>query len=90
MSIYADTETPSHVAWLVNAVAGEDRFAEPLLKPFHLHRHRRLGLVHDLGGFGEAAGLHDGDEGAQLVDVDQGAHGRLQCRQPCPAIHNHR
>ena len=22
MSIYADTQTPSHVAWLVNAVAG--------------------------------------------------------------------
>ena len=50
----------------------------------------KLLAQNDLGGFGEAAGLYDRDEGPQLVDVDQGAHGRLQCRHPCPAIHHHR
>ena len=57
------------------AVAREDRPLQPLLQPLHLHRHRRLGLVHHLGGLGEAAGLGDGDEGAQLVDVDERGHG---------------
>ena len=70
------------------AVAREDRLAEPLLQPLHLHRHRRLGLVHDLGGLGEAAGLDDGDEGAQLVDVDQGGHGvPPECRTWRPGDH---
>ena len=58
------------------AVAREDRPLEPLLQPLHLHGHRRLGLVHHLGRLGEAAGLGDGDEGAQLVDVDERGHGR--------------
>ena len=66
------------------AVAGEDRLAEPLLQPLHLHRHRRLGLVHDLGGLGEAAGLHDRDEGPKLVDVDQGAHFASQSGPEAP------
>ena len=57
------------------AVAREDRPLETLLQPLHLHRDGGLGLVHDLGGFGEAAGLGDGDEGAQLVDVEQCGHG---------------
>ena len=57
------------------AVARKDGAGEALLQPFHLHRHRRLGLVHDLGGFGEAAGLGDGDKAAQLVDVEQRRHG---------------
>ena len=58
-------------------VAREDRPLEPLLQPLHLHRDRGLGLVHDLGRLGEAAGLGDGDEGAQLVDVEQRGHGRV-------------
>src|SRR4029077_13485802 len=57
------------------AVARKDRAVEPLLQPLHLHRHRRLGLVHDLGRFGEAAGLGDGNESAQLIDVDERRHG---------------
>ena len=64
------------------AVAREDRLAEPLLEPLHLHRHGRLGLVHDVGGAGEAAGLGNGDEGAQLVDVDERGHGSLMARHP--------
>ena len=57
------------------AVAREDRPLQPLLQPLHLHRHGGLGLVHHLGRLGEAAGLGDGDEGAQLVDVEQRGHG---------------
>ena len=56
-------------------VAREDRTLETLLQPLHLHRDGGLGLVHDLGGFREAAGLGDGDEGAQLVDVEHCGHG---------------
>ena len=63
------------------AVAREDRPLEPLFQTLHLHRHRRLRLVHHLGRLGEAAGLGDGDEGAQLVDVDQRGHGRVLDRR---------
>ena len=56
------------------AVAGEDRLADPLLQPAHLHRHRRLGLEHDLRGAGEAAGLGDGNEGPELVEVEGRRH----------------
>ncbi len=58
------------------AVALEDRLAEPLLEPLHLHGDGGLGLVHDVGGAREAAGLGDGDEGAKLVDVEKRGHGR--------------
>ena len=64
------------------AVAGEDRPAEPLLQPLHLHRHGGLGLVDHVGGLGEAAGFDDGDEGPQLVDVDQRAHGQPSAGVP--------
>src|SRR5207302_6087108 len=57
------------------AVAREDRSFEPFLEPLHLHRHRRLGLVHGVGGAREASGLDDGDQGAKLVDIEQGGHG---------------
>ena len=57
------------------AVARENRLVEPLLQPLHLHRNRGLGLVHDLRRLGEAAGFGNGDEGAELVDIDQGGHG---------------
>ena len=55
-------------------VALEDGAADALLEPLHLHRHGALGLVHDVGGPGEGAGVGDGDEGAELVDVEE-VHG---------------
>ena len=58
-------------------VAHEDRLADPLLQPPHLHRDRRLGLEDDVGGLGEAAGFGDGDEGPELVEVEVGGHAGL-------------
>ena len=58
------------------AIAREDGPVEPFLQALHLHRHGRLGLVHEVGRLGETAGLGDGDEGAQLVDVDERGHAR--------------
>ena len=55
-------------------VAGENRLVQPLLQPLHLHGDRRLGLVNDIGGLGEAAGLGDRDKRAQLVDINQDGH----------------
>src|ERR1700730_11823217 len=54
----------------------EDRPLQPFLEPLHLHRYGRLGLVHDFGGPGEAAGFHDGEERAELVYVEEGVHGQ--------------
>ena len=48
----------------------EKRAAELLFEPAHMHRHRRLRLVHAFGGAGEGAGVDDGEEGAELVGVE--------------------
>jgi len=48
----------------------EKRAAELLFEPAHMHRHRRLRLVHAFGGAGEGAGVDNGEEGAELVGVE--------------------
>ena len=53
------------------AVALEEVLAEAFLKSLHLHRDCRLRLVDDVRGPGERAGVGDGDEGAELVDVEE-------------------
>src|SRR5262249_33115121 len=59
------------------AVAGKDRSPEALLQPLHLHGNGRLGLVDDVGCAGEAARLGDGNEGTELVHIDERGHGNL-------------
>ena len=54
----------------------EDRSADPLLQPLHLHRNGALRLVDDLRRTGEGARIGNGDEGAELVDVEK-VHDRL-------------
>jgi hypothetical protein len=61
-------------------VALEDRLADALLQPLHLHRYRRLRLEHDIGGAREAAGLGDGDEGPELIDIQENGHASLPVR----------
>ena len=56
-------------------VAGKQRPADQFLEPLHLHGNRRLGLVHLLGGAGEIAGIGNGEEGLQEVDIEIGDHG---------------
>jgi hypothetical protein len=56
------------------AVALEQRPAELLLEPAHLHADRRLGPVHPLGGGGVAAGLGDRYEAAQEVGIEDRGH----------------
>ena len=51
------------------AIANEQSLANPLLEPAHLHRDRTLGLEHLVRRTGKAAGVHNGDEGLQLVDI---------------------
>src|SRR5262249_29306885 len=58
------------------AIAREDRALQSFFEPLHLHRNGGLSLVHDLGGLGEAAGFGNGDEGAQLVDIEHCRHWR--------------
>jgi len=48
----------------------EQRPVEPLLEAPHVHGDGALGLVHPVGGAREAAGVHDGQEGAELVGVE--------------------
>ena len=55
-------------------VAGKERPADQFLEPLHLHGDRRLGLVHLLGGAGEIAGIGNGQEGLQKVDIEIGDH----------------
>jgi hypothetical protein len=57
------------------AVAQEDRLSEPLFQPLHLHGHGRLRLVNDIGGLREGAGVGNGDECFQLIDIEKRAHG---------------
>jgi hypothetical protein len=72
------------------AVAFEDRAADALLEPLHLHRNRALGLVDDVGGAREGAGIGDGDERPQLVDIEE-MHRRLhQSRGVMIHISNYR
>ena len=52
----------------------EQRLADPLLQPAHLHRHRRLGAVHLFGRPGEAAGIGNRDEGLQLIEIERRFH----------------
>jgi hypothetical protein len=58
------------------AVALEHGPTDALLEPLHLHRHGALRLVHDVGRPRERARVGDGDEGSELVDVEE-VHGRL-------------
>lgn len=53
----------------------EDVAADPLLEPLHLHGDRRLCLVHHVGGLREGAGVSDGDQRAELIDIEQMRHG---------------
>ena len=69
-------------------VALEDGAADPLLQPLHLHGHRRLRLVHDVRRAGEGAGVGDGDEGPELVDVEQ-VHGRAPIKSRDASDLNH-
>lgn len=50
-------------------------FAQPLFKPSHLHRDGGLRLENPVCRFGEAAGINDGDEGVQLVNIEGCGHG---------------
>jgi hypothetical protein len=44
-------------------------------EPLHLHAQRRLRAPHAQGRLAQHAGLGDGDEAAQEVDVQRLAHG---------------
>ena len=48
---------------------------EPLLQASHLHGNGGLGLEHVFRRAGEASRVHNGDEGAQLVEIDRRGHG---------------
>ena len=52
----------------------EQRLADALLEPPHLHRHGRLRAVHLVGGAREAAGIGNGDEGVHLVEIERRGH----------------
>jgi hypothetical protein len=60
-------------------IALEDRPADPLLQALHLHGHRGLGLVNRVRGAGEGPSVDDGNEGPELVDVEE-VHGRAPIR----------
>ena len=51
----------------------EDRLADPLFQPPHLHGHGRLRLVHGRGGAGEVAAVGDRNERPELVEVEYAA-----------------
>ena len=57
------------------AVLGEELLADTLLQSAHLHRYGGLRLEHPVGRPGEAAGIDDGDEGLQLIDIERRGHG---------------
>ena len=52
----------------------EQRLADPLLQPPHLHRYGGLRAVYLVGGAGEAAGVGNGDESVHLVEIERGGH----------------
>ncbi len=52
----------------------KELFADPLLKPPHLHGYGGLRLENALSGLGKAAGIDNGDEGVQLVYVERCGH----------------
>jgi hypothetical protein len=45
--------------------------ANALFEPSHLHGNGGLGLEDAVGRLGEAAGIGDGDEGLQLINVER-------------------
>ncbi len=54
----------------------EELLADALLQPAHLHRNGRLRAVHLVGGTGEAAGIGNGHECLELVQIERSRHGR--------------
>ena len=54
------------------ALALEQLGADVFLQQAKLPRHRRLHQVEQLGGTGDVAGVGDGQEGAQLLEVHGG------------------
>jgi hypothetical protein len=61
-------------------VLGEELLADPFLQPPHLHGNRRLRLEHAIGCLREAAGVDDGEEGVELVDIEWSGHERSSIR----------
>ena len=55
----------------------EQRLADPLLQPAHLHGYCRLGPMHLFGRAREAAGIGNRDEGLQLIEIERRFH-RIQ------------
>ena len=53
----------------------EKLLADPVFQTPHLHGNRRLRLEDAFGGTREAAGIGNGDEGLQLVDIEGSGHG---------------
>lgn len=52
----------------------EQRLADPLLQPAHLHGHRRLSPMHLFCRAGKAAGVDNRDEGLQLIEIEWRFH----------------
>ncbi len=59
----------------------EHRAADDLLQALDLHGNGGLGATDIVGRTGEAAGVGDGDEGLQKVEVEIGDHRRLRVIQ---------
>ena len=57
------------------AILGKERHPQKLFLPLHLHGYGRLGFMHLLGRPGEAAGVGNGQEGLQQIDIKIGDHG---------------
>ena len=72
------SRSPSSVECRLFAVPLEQRPAEQLFQPLDLLTDGRLGPVNPLARPGETAGVDDGDETAQKIDID---HGCLPIRQ---------
>ncbi|EYD75034.1 hypothetical protein Rumeso_03362 [Rubellimicrobium mesophilum DSM 19309] len=56
------------------AVAVEQRPADLLLEPLHLHAHRRLAAPDAGGRVQDAPAFHDGDEAAEQGEVERFRH----------------
>ncbi len=57
------------------AILDEELLADALFEAAHLHGDGRLSLVDLVGRLGEAAGIDDGDESLQLVEIKRCGHG---------------
>src|SRR5690606_28717564 len=66
----------------------EEVLADPLLEPAHLHRDGRLGAVNLFRSLGEAAGVGNGDECLQLVEVERRGHLSNPSKMLTPNIKN--